>query len=251
MPQQRPDSPTTWHYTDRQEKVAGSVACGIYNGGPDITWTVNDGLLLGKAQGTTIEALHECGLATADPGAVPIPRSFKNVVDAVATSGSPGRPRPKEPRCPHHRLLQLTGLTLATGAVALACAGTRVRSPRRRYRLPGRAARRGHRLRIGRRGDRQRLPVCSELDAGVDYTDIGLEIMDTPASTPQARCSSSARWTTTARSTPIVRLSCNGSRRRGDVRGRSGARRFTMRALWITPVLLSAVLLARGPGRRR
>ena len=53
------DSPTTWHYTDTPGKAEGSISCGLYDGGPDITWTKNDGLLLGNAQGATIEDLHQ------------------------------------------------------------------------------------------------------------------------------------------------------------------------------------------------
>ncbi|SDE45405.1 serine/threonine-protein kinase [Mycolicibacterium neoaurum] len=53
------DSPTTWHYTETPGTVEGSIACGIYEGGPDLTWTKNDGLILGNAQGPTIEDLHQ------------------------------------------------------------------------------------------------------------------------------------------------------------------------------------------------
>ncbi|MGW0159210.1 serine/threonine-protein kinase [Mycobacterium sp. NPDC003323] len=56
-------SPTTWHYTDTPGTAEGSIACGTYDGGPDITWTRNDGLLLGNAQGGTIEELHQWWLA--------------------------------------------------------------------------------------------------------------------------------------------------------------------------------------------
>ena len=62
-PNSERDSPTTWHYTDTPGKVEGSIACGLYEGGPDISWTKNDGLLLGNAQGATIEELHQWWLA--------------------------------------------------------------------------------------------------------------------------------------------------------------------------------------------
>lgn len=62
-PNSERDSPTTWHYTDTPGTVEGSISCGLYDGGPDITWTKNDGLLLGNAQGATIEELHQWWLA--------------------------------------------------------------------------------------------------------------------------------------------------------------------------------------------
>lgn len=57
------DSPTTWHYTDTPQKAEGSIACGTYNDSPDLTWTKNDGLLLGNAQGPNIDELHQWWLA--------------------------------------------------------------------------------------------------------------------------------------------------------------------------------------------
>ncbi|MCF6388165.1 serine/threonine protein kinase [Mycobacterium sp. MBM] len=57
------DSPTTWHYTDTPQKAEGSIACGTYNDGPDLTWTKNDGLLLGNAQGPNMDELHQWWLA--------------------------------------------------------------------------------------------------------------------------------------------------------------------------------------------
>lgn len=57
------DSPTTWHYTDTPQKAEGSIACGTYNDSPDLTWTKNDGLLLGNAQGPNLDELHQWWLA--------------------------------------------------------------------------------------------------------------------------------------------------------------------------------------------
>jgi serine/threonine kinase PknH len=62
-PNNTADSPTTWHYTDTPQKAEGSIACGTYNDGPDITWTKNDGLLLGNAQGPNMEEMHQWWLA--------------------------------------------------------------------------------------------------------------------------------------------------------------------------------------------
>ncbi len=52
-------SPTTWHYTSTPEKVEGQVACGTYEGSPDIIWTRNEDLLLADGQGPDMNALHE------------------------------------------------------------------------------------------------------------------------------------------------------------------------------------------------
>ncbi len=53
------DSPTTWHYTESPDEVAGRIACGTYNDSPDLVWTKNDGLLLADAQGPDLAQLHE------------------------------------------------------------------------------------------------------------------------------------------------------------------------------------------------
>ena len=53
------DSPTTWHYTDTPDDVAGKVACGTYNGNPDLVWTNDEELLLVDAQGPDLAELHE------------------------------------------------------------------------------------------------------------------------------------------------------------------------------------------------
>ena len=62
-PNSAADSPTTWHYTDTPQKAEGSIACGTYDDGPDLTWTKNDGLLLGNAQSPNIDELHQWWLA--------------------------------------------------------------------------------------------------------------------------------------------------------------------------------------------
>jgi hypothetical protein len=40
------ESPITWHYQASPDMVAGSVACGTYQGNADIVWTQDDDLLL-------------------------------------------------------------------------------------------------------------------------------------------------------------------------------------------------------------
>ncbi len=57
------DSPTTWHYTDSAQRAEGSIACGTYNNGPDITWTKNSDLLIGNIQAPDLAALHQWWLA--------------------------------------------------------------------------------------------------------------------------------------------------------------------------------------------
>jgi serine/threonine protein kinase len=53
------DSPTTWHYTATPEQVEGQIACGTYNGGPDLVWSKNSDLLLADAQSPNMEDLHK------------------------------------------------------------------------------------------------------------------------------------------------------------------------------------------------
>jgi serine/threonine-protein kinase len=55
------DSPSAWSYnssTNPDEK-AGQVACGTYEGNPDVTWTKDSDLLLADAQGQNMDQLHE------------------------------------------------------------------------------------------------------------------------------------------------------------------------------------------------
>jgi serine/threonine-protein kinase len=58
-PNSNADSPTTWHFTETPDKVEGRVACGIFNGNQDITWTFNSNLLIGDAQGSNMADLHD------------------------------------------------------------------------------------------------------------------------------------------------------------------------------------------------
>lgn len=53
------ESPTTWHYTQTPDQVAGRIACGTYKGRPDLVWTNNSGLLLADAQGPDLDELHD------------------------------------------------------------------------------------------------------------------------------------------------------------------------------------------------
>jgi serine/threonine kinase PknH len=52
------ESPTTWHYTDTPDSVAGRIACGVFNGHQDVAWTKNVDLLLGDAQSANLSDLH-------------------------------------------------------------------------------------------------------------------------------------------------------------------------------------------------
>ena len=52
------DSPTTWHYTPTPDQVEGRIACGVFNGNQDVTWTKNAELLLGDAQSQNLVDLH-------------------------------------------------------------------------------------------------------------------------------------------------------------------------------------------------
>jgi serine/threonine-protein kinase len=57
-PDANADSPTTWHFTETPDKVEGRIACGVFNGNQDVTWTFNTNLLIGDAQGPDIGGLH-------------------------------------------------------------------------------------------------------------------------------------------------------------------------------------------------
>ena len=52
------DSPTTWHFTETPDKIEGRIACGVFNGNQDVSWTVNADLLIGDAQGPNLVDLH-------------------------------------------------------------------------------------------------------------------------------------------------------------------------------------------------
>lgn len=58
-PGQDLDSPTAWHYNATPDQMAGQVACGTYEGNPDVTWTNDDDLLLADAQGPNLDELHQ------------------------------------------------------------------------------------------------------------------------------------------------------------------------------------------------
>jgi serine/threonine kinase PknH len=51
-------SPGTWRYRNT-DVVAGQVACGTYQGTPDLAWTDNAKLVLGDIEGDNIEALFD------------------------------------------------------------------------------------------------------------------------------------------------------------------------------------------------
>ncbi len=53
------DSPTAWFYNANPDDLAGQVACGVYEGNQDITWTKDADLLLADAQGPNLEELHQ------------------------------------------------------------------------------------------------------------------------------------------------------------------------------------------------
>jgi serine/threonine kinase PknH len=57
-PNSNADSPTTWHFTETPDQVEGRIACGVYNGNQDVTWTFNSDLLIGDAQGPDLVDLH-------------------------------------------------------------------------------------------------------------------------------------------------------------------------------------------------
>jgi serine/threonine-protein kinase len=52
------DSPTAWFYNANPDDLAGQVACGVYEGNQDVTWTNDADLLLADAQGPNLEELH-------------------------------------------------------------------------------------------------------------------------------------------------------------------------------------------------
>lgn len=52
-------SPTQWYYNANPDDLAGQVACGVYDGNQDVTWTKNVDLLLADAQGPNLDELHQ------------------------------------------------------------------------------------------------------------------------------------------------------------------------------------------------
>lgn len=53
------ESPGTWDYDSTPDQVEGWVACGTYEGTPDIMWTKSSDLMLGIAQGDDLTELHQ------------------------------------------------------------------------------------------------------------------------------------------------------------------------------------------------
>jgi serine/threonine kinase PknH len=53
------DSPTAWFYNANPDDLAGQVACGVYDGNQDVTWTKDVDLLLADAQSLNLEDLHK------------------------------------------------------------------------------------------------------------------------------------------------------------------------------------------------
>jgi serine/threonine kinase PknH len=55
------DSPTAWNYNDNTDpdQKAGQVACGTFEGNPDVTWTKDADLVLADAQGPNLDELHQ------------------------------------------------------------------------------------------------------------------------------------------------------------------------------------------------
>lgn len=52
-------TPGTWHYNSTPNQTAGSVACGTYQGTPEVVWTNEPQLVLGDAQGPNLDAVHQ------------------------------------------------------------------------------------------------------------------------------------------------------------------------------------------------
>jgi serine/threonine-protein kinase len=52
-------SPGTWSYNASSGDVAGQIACGTYQGTPDLTWTQNAELMLGNLQGSDLDSLYD------------------------------------------------------------------------------------------------------------------------------------------------------------------------------------------------
>ncbi len=53
-------SPVSWHYDQTPNETAGLIACGTYNGRPDVIWTNDEKLMLSDVAGdpATVEDLH-------------------------------------------------------------------------------------------------------------------------------------------------------------------------------------------------
>jgi hypothetical protein len=51
-------SPGTWHYNATPDQVAGSIACGTYNGQTELIWTDHSKLLTAVVEGPDITSLY-------------------------------------------------------------------------------------------------------------------------------------------------------------------------------------------------
>lgn len=57
-PDSSTDSPTTWHFTETPDTVAGRIACGSFRDMSGVTWTRNAELLMGDSLSNNLTALH-------------------------------------------------------------------------------------------------------------------------------------------------------------------------------------------------
>lgn len=58
-PESTTDSPTTWHFTETPDTVAGRIACGTYKEQSGVTWTRNAELILGDTLSENLVDLHK------------------------------------------------------------------------------------------------------------------------------------------------------------------------------------------------
>ncbi|KUH92802.1 serine/threonine-protein kinase [Mycobacterium sp. IS-3022] len=58
-PESSTDSPTTWHFTETPDTVAGRIACGTYKEQSGVTWTRNAELILGDTLSENLVDLHK------------------------------------------------------------------------------------------------------------------------------------------------------------------------------------------------
>lgn len=52
-------SPSTWDYDSTPGQTEGSVACGSFEGSPEVVWTKSSDLMLGLAQGSDLDTVHQ------------------------------------------------------------------------------------------------------------------------------------------------------------------------------------------------
>jgi hypothetical protein len=60
------DSPTAWHYNANPDEVAGQVACGTYDGNPDVTWTKTPTFCSPTRRGQTSKSCTNGGMTSAE-----------------------------------------------------------------------------------------------------------------------------------------------------------------------------------------